>query len=121
MTSSGWSKWEYIEVPDWATSDKEELRDFFESQEDVATWSEHYRRVEWKRVKKLPRDILEGKIEKAKREIEYWQEILDELYKMEPAKRNPNVTENNKRIKKMNKIYRQKGLYHLVREFEKHP
>lgn len=116
MTSSGWSRWAYIHVPDWVGSSEDELRNFFEEQEDVPTWSEHYRKVEWKRLKKLPLKVIEENKDHAKERIKFWREMLRKLDKIESTPIDINEVEKKRQKNKINKIYKEKGLLHLIKK-----
>jgi hypothetical protein len=81
----------------------------------LKNWSEHYRGIDIAFVKKLPAKILERELVNAKRQSEFWREELQRLETMESAKVDINDTERNRQRRKMNKIYRENGLHHLVK------
>jgi len=113
MTSSGYSQWNYINVPSDVKTDKDFI-EFFEERGDVPTWSEHYRQVEWKRCIKLPKNILDYEIRTTERQIEVLQMELQSLLKMAPSDVDHNEIERKNQKKKWNKIYKEKGLLHLI-------
>lgn len=119
MCSSGYNKWEYIELPSYISiRDNDAVIDFIEDRDDVPTWSEHYRRVEWKSVKSLPKKIIERRIESAKSNIEHYQRIIDELKKMTPAKTDPNEIERKRKVKKMNNRWKKLGRLDMIEEIK---
>jgi hypothetical protein len=115
ISSGGYSPWNYINVPSDVKTEKD-FREFFEERGDVPTWSEHYRKVEWKRCSKLPKSILDSEIRTTERQIEILQMELKALKETTPSNVDHNEIERNKQKKKWNKIYKEKGLLHLIKK-----
>jgi hypothetical protein len=81
-------------------------------------WSEHYRGIEVKFIRKVPQAVIDERIKSAKSRIEYAKAELKELQAMEPSKTDIRVIERRKRQRKMNKIYKEKGLTNLIQPIE---
>jgi len=115
MSSSGYSHWNYVCIPDCLS--KEKITNYIEENcSDVPTWSEHYRKVEWKRCVKLPAKILETEIRNAKLAIADYKKLLESLEAMTPSKTDHNELERNRQKRKWNAIYRKQGLLHLIQK-----
>jgi hypothetical protein len=77
MMSSGYSSWAYIAIPDWVPH--KDVGQFLDDNNMLNNWSEHWRRVEWKIVKVMPRREIEDHIESAESSIEWHTEQLKML------------------------------------------
>jgi hypothetical protein len=83
--SSGVGDWDYIVIPDWVTH--KEVPTYLDDRNMLNNWSEHYRGVEWVRIKKMPRREIIREIKSAEGSIEWHQErvkILKEMLKSYP-------------------------------------
>jgi len=80
MSSSGYSSWEYIALPDYISN--KEVGSYLDDQNMLNNWSEHFRGVEWHKVKRMPRREIESKIKSAQSSIEWHQENLKLLKSM---------------------------------------
>lgn len=117
MCSYGYNKWEYIELPDAISiRDNDAVIDFIEDQGNVPTWSEHYRRVEWKVAKSMPLKIINEKLESAKRSLKFYKSVIGELEKMTPAKTDPNEIERKRQKTKQNQYYKSIGRLDLIKK-----
>lgn len=77
MDSSGCSKWKYIYVND-AEISKDEMDSMMERACNAPTWSEHYRKTEYMKVKieNVPREVVEKIIESKKFELDCAKSFL---------------------------------------------
>ena len=87
MFSHGYTNWEYIHIPD--CYGPKDIEEYLENKNLLDKWSEHFRKVEYKRVTKLPKDISDRMIDEAKRtinnaktEIEYYQSFIKKMGKI---------------------------------------
>jgi hypothetical protein len=72
--------------------------------------------IEVKFVKKVPQRVLDEQIERSKAELKYHRARLKELQAMEPGKVDLREQQRKRERRKRNKMYRERGLHHLIRE-----
>jgi hypothetical protein len=114
-SSASHGTWDYMEVADWCKNARD-VEEYMDNCHMLSNWSEHYRGIEVKFVKKVPQRVLDEQIERSKAELKYHRARLKELQAMEPGKVDLREQQRKRERRKRNKMYRERGLHHLIRE-----
>ncbi len=114
-SSASSGTWDYMEVPDHCKNARD-VEEYMDDRHMLSNWSEHYRGIEVKFVKKVPQRIIDEQIETSRASLEYHTARLKELETMKPGKVDLREQQRKQDRRRRNKIYRERGLHHLIRE-----
>jgi hypothetical protein len=114
-SSANHGTWDYMQVPDWCKNARD-VEEYMDDRHMLSNWSEHYRGIEVKFVKKVPQRVLDQEIKHVKNQLEYYKERLKELEAMKPGKVDLREQQRKQYARRWNKMCREKGYLHLLKE-----
>lgn len=113
-SSASSGTWDYMEVPDHCKT-AQDVEEHMADHHMVSNWSEHYRGIEVSFVRKIPQRVIDEQIKNSKSSLKYHKARLKELETMEPGKVDLRAQQRERDRRRRNKMYREKGLHHLIR------
>jgi len=114
-SSASAGTWDYMQVPDYCKNARD-VEEYMDDRNMLSNWSEHYRGIEVTFVRKVPQRVIDEGLKDARMRLTQAQEDIKVFEVMTPGKVDLRLQQRKRDRRKRNKIYRDRGLHHLIRE-----